>query len=191
MHQGLTASPSGLSPAGAIHASVLDAVPEEPKLLSFLRYWNACRDGAAFPGRQSIDPVEIPTLLPYLAITEAGNSPLECRVRLAGTAVVEWMGRDPSGTILHPDQPGDAFVCRLHRNAMKLGAPLYGGGPWHSVRQVLWRAHTLSCPLSSDGLTITQIITCITVEGFAGAESVPGGRSCYGVPVCPEKLLDT
>lgn len=165
-------------------------VPREPKLEAFLRYWNRQRAGAVWPSRAEIDPVEIPSLLPNLLITEAGTRPGTLRVRLAGTAVVDWMGRDVSGSELDGSRPGEILLCRLHRGARKAGAPFYTGGPWDSVRRVLWNARSLACPLGGEDASIDQVISCITVQGFAGGVGKSGGADSFAVPISADDMPD-
>jgi len=165
-------------------------VPREPKLVALLRYWNRQRAGCDWPARAQIDPVAIPSLLPNLLITEPGSVPGTLRVRLAGTAVVEWMGYDASGDELDGHGPGETFLCRLHRGAMQAGAPFYAGGPWDSRRRVLWNARSLACPLGDEEASIVQVISCITVQGFAGGAGKPGGGDCFAVPISADDIPD-
>jgi hypothetical protein len=55
------------------------------------------------PGRQHIDPTEIPDLLPYLMLLEVvpqATGETRLRIRLAGTQVVEHHGREITGRFL-------------------------------------------------------------------------------------------
>jgi hypothetical protein len=69
------------------HTNFLDAHPRFRRLADYLASRTA---PGQLPGRQHIDPVEIPDLLPYLlladVVTEPGSE-TQYRVRLAGTGV--------------------------------------------------------------------------------------------------------
>ena len=65
-----------------------------------LDYWLQCRRSAGgTPGRQDIDPLDIPGLLPWVTLVDVHrrDGGLRFRQRLVGTAVVAMRERDSTG----------------------------------------------------------------------------------------------
>ncbi|GAB4366508.1 MAG: hypothetical protein Kow00114_24470 [Kiloniellaceae bacterium] len=69
---------------------------EHPGLRALYDYWHGRRPGPRLPGRQHLDPLDIPTLLPNVMLVDV-VAPDDLRFRLVGTALVGWFGRDTTG----------------------------------------------------------------------------------------------
>ena len=69
---------------------------EHPGLRALYDYWDGRRPGPRLPGRQHLDPLDIPTLLPNVMLVDVGEGD-DLRFRLVGTALVGWFGRDTTG----------------------------------------------------------------------------------------------
>jgi hypothetical protein len=62
------------------------------------RYWRDIWPAAdRLPGRQHLDPLAIPRLLPWLRLYDVQRDPLRFKYRLVGTEAVRMLGRDPTG----------------------------------------------------------------------------------------------
>ena len=75
-------------------------------------YWHGRRPGARLPGRQHLDPLDIPGLLPNLMLVDVA-APDDLRFRLVGTALVGWFGRDTTGLALedvYSSRTGNEFL---------------------------------------------------------------------------------
>ena len=59
---------------------------DEP-LRTMYAYWRSKREGRRMPSRQSIEPSEIPRLLPHVMITEVIDHGARFRYRLSGTVL--------------------------------------------------------------------------------------------------------
>lgn len=69
-----------------------------------LGYWVECgRRVDGTPGRQDIDPIDIPEILPWVSLIDVHRQSdgLTFRHRLVGTAVVEMRNRDSTGLWFH------------------------------------------------------------------------------------------
>jgi hypothetical protein len=77
----------------------LGAPPEvtSPLVLSLFAYWDQIRAGRLAPNWSEIDPGAIKPCLPYLLVLEVFGEPLDLRIQLAGTGIVESYGYDPTG----------------------------------------------------------------------------------------------
>jgi hypothetical protein len=72
----------------------LSAVTDR-RLLRAVEYWRAKAAGRAMPDRRDLDPAEIPDLLPWIILWDV--VPGGYRVRLAGTAICDALGRELRG----------------------------------------------------------------------------------------------
>ena len=73
--------------------------PCDAKIAVLHRYWCDIRpDGNALPGRQHLDPADIPALLPTIRLYDVHRDPWRFKYRLVGTELVRMMGHDPTGS---------------------------------------------------------------------------------------------
>ncbi|WP_343559439.1 PAS domain-containing protein [Kiloniella sp. b19] len=114
----------------------------DPILYKLFLYWKSKRDENGFASKASIDPVEIPDLLPYLTIIESYDNHERFRYRLVGTVVAQ--GIDPTGQFLDealPDTPYRRHKQSLLKEAIGRAEGLlteyrYSNGP-SSIRRLL------------------------------------------------------
>jgi hypothetical protein len=127
-------------------------------------YWQTKRGRRAMPGRQDIDPTEIPRLLPNLQITELADNGSRIRYRLAGTAIVDAYGAELRGKYidevfaaerLHSIEENYRVICREKR-------PLLVCNRYLSALDTELVCARLIMPLSDDDVTIHQFITAIS-----------------------------
>lgn len=92
-----------------------------PALQSLYAYWASKRKGDAIPSRADISPIEIPNLLPFIYLLEDVDG--QFRYRLAGAAIVEAYGFNPTGKSLDQVLKGKnlAFATRACRDALASG----------------------------------------------------------------------
>jgi hypothetical protein len=129
-----------------------------PMTRRFLDYWRAkCGDGR-LPSRQDIDPLDIPDLLPHIAMYDVVRTGADTRfrIRLFGTANVQLMGSDCTGQFLD-EQMGaqdSARILAFYRQVADGGRPHL----WRSFLVTPGREHVryerLLLPLASDGRTV-------------------------------------
>lgn len=71
----------------------------DAKITVLHRYWCGIRPGGTLmPGRQHLDPGDIPALLPSIRLYDVHRDPWRFRYRLVGTEIVRMLGRDPTGS---------------------------------------------------------------------------------------------
>lgn len=68
-------------------------------------YWTSVHPAKGLPGRQHIDPLDIPDLLPGLWLLDVQHDPFRLRYRLVGTAIVQAYGRETTGQWLDESHP--------------------------------------------------------------------------------------
>jgi hypothetical protein len=69
----------------------------DPHVRDLVEYWLSIHPSVGLPGRQRLDPCDIPPLLPNLALVDVQRDPLQFTWRLMGTAVVRLFARDHTG----------------------------------------------------------------------------------------------
>ncbi len=147
-----------------------DLSPEEPwseNVKAAYQYWLSKYVPDRLPGRQQIDPVEIPRLLPGIWLLDISRVPFRLRYRLVGTSIVDAMGFDPTGRWLDEAHPhtreNPDFFARYERvSEMKITSRRKG-------RALLWThndyrtVENIVLPLASDGhrVDIIMVYTAI------------------------------
>lgn len=151
----------------------LPQTAEEPDFVALFEYW--CRQAPAglLPGRQHLDPLDMPRdLLPRIVLfdVERALDGPQFRVRLAGTKVVEMLGREPRGTRLHELGLAEAgnLISAL-KAAVTLGAPVVYSAPLIlPSKRHLW-ARRIGLPLARDGVTVDMVLgTYVLRDAAAG-----------------------
>jgi hypothetical protein len=112
------------------------------------------------PARGDIDPVEVPHLLPYIAIVHKVAG--EFRFRLAGSAIAWQFGRELTGDVI------GSHVSNREETIAALGAvcervfatahPVFSTGRHETERGALHNVSFLLLPLSDDGTQVNMII---------------------------------
>lgn len=93
-----------MGPMGHILTHPVERQLTHPIHRKALAYWRECRRLAGgIPGRQDIDPVDIPGLLRWVNLVEVHRRPggLAFRHRLVGTGIVEVRNSDSTGLWFH------------------------------------------------------------------------------------------
>lgn len=141
---------------------------------SLYAHWTAQRGARAMPDRRDIDPLDLPRpALPYLFLTDVVRSPdgnLRFRIRLAGTAMVELAGREPTGFFVdevHPDKRYGAYIGALYAACVRRSAPIFSESEFRSASgETRWTTR-LMLPLGS-----LQVERVLSVQA-TGGPSVP------------------
>lgn len=135
-----------------------------PELQQIHALWQRLRGSRLMPARRDFDPTQVPKLLPDIFLVDvlAGNPPEQrYRVRLQGTAQVDYSGADWTGSFLHQvvDQAAADRFCAVG------DAVVSGREPWMSTGELYWlpnkpfyRFETILLPLSDDGRSVNIIL---------------------------------
>lgn len=125
-------------------------------------YWRSIHPAEGLPGRQHFDPMQIPALLSHIWLTDAFRDPWRFRMRLIGTAIVNFTGRDVTGRWGHDVyddfEQTEAFrqlvFCAEHRQPVFRIAPLLSNPSRHYQR-----AQRVHLPLAADGRNTDMILS--------------------------------
>jgi hypothetical protein len=84
----------------------------QPTTQGLYQYWNTVRGSRRAPRRYEIEPAQIASILSETLILEQPDSD-SCRIRVAGTRLGEWLGRDLRGELFYELWgEDDRFVLR-------------------------------------------------------------------------------
>jgi hypothetical protein len=98
-------------------------------LATGLRYWSSLRyANGSLPSRQDFDPVEVPSVLPYVELTEVIDGGRDFRFRLIGSHLVDVDDINPTGQLLSSFFKVAAYKeyqFSLYKHVIARGVPLY------------------------------------------------------------------
>jgi hypothetical protein len=146
------------------------------KIVAIYEYWRRIAPGpGVLPGRQHLDPVDIPKLLPHVWLIDVVGSPPRFRVRLIGTA----LQRTRTGTPLKPgvyvdDPVAPALkekVMSEFRFVAEQRQPLWYRGKANAphVKQI-FELERIYLPLAADGTTVNMLLNVSVLYESTGKE---------------------
>jgi hypothetical protein len=140
-----------------------------PKVRDIVDYWLAIRPANALPGRQHIDPVEIPSLLGNLWLIDVQHDPIRFRLRLLGTRIVDYAGEDNTGIWVDekwPDFDNSSFV-----EIARSGKPSWYRGPSRlRPERDYYELERVRLPLARDGMLVDMIMALTVFFDRQGKE---------------------
>jgi hypothetical protein len=154
----------------------------EAEFRALLAYWQSKLVPGRLPGRQHIDPTELPrrhlSQLLLLDVVEAAAPKLRrrYRFRVAGTAFATIAGRDATG--LHYDEIGalerSGPVIQALDLIVERKAPVFFAGRLPlSTQDYLW-VKRLGLPLAQDGAKVDMILATWVAEKRSTADRARG-----------------
>lgn len=142
------------------------------KIRQIVTYWLSIHPADGLPGRQHLDPLDIPQLLPNVRLQDVVGVPPRIRMRLMGTRVVEFFGKDHTGKWL--DDVSEDFAnsgtYRDFLDVVREKQPSWRQGRARLVYEkdfvTLERVHL---PLARDGTTVDMVLTCMVFRNVDGS----------------------
>lgn len=123
-----------------------------------LAYWQSLRTGEGFPGRNAIDPLSIPELLPYILLLDVEKD--DFRFRLVGETVNRRYGGQIKGHSLTELLEGEILKETLdeHVRCISSRAPVFTRNTIHTVDTDDMKLYQrLILPLSDKGSEVQSI----------------------------------
>ncbi len=128
-------------------------------LRQLFQYWDEKRGHRPAPSRNDIDPAQMVEFLPNVFLIDVEEEPRRYRIRLMGTALVHWSGRDLTGC--HVDEITDQVLGALDELVM-MWEPWLVTGEYEKKTDRVMLYELLALPLSSDGATVNMLLGGIT-----------------------------
>lgn len=88
-------------------------MPTHPSTIRLIAYWQECEARGGMRMGQDIPARPIATLLQDLTVAEPVRDWADARIRLAGSAMVEYFGRDVGGALMSEIFAGEPRDCEM------------------------------------------------------------------------------
>lgn len=141
-------------PAGASH----------PRFSDIFDYWRRKAPSEGLPGRQHIDPVDIPQLLRHVALYDVvrAEGRLRFRARLVGTGAAEALGADNTGRFVDDVMPAHAYpdFHAAYSDVVENRRPHFWERPLPYANRDFLAIQRLALPLAADGVTVDVVLAC-------------------------------
>jgi hypothetical protein len=162
------------APDAAAPAAAADRAHWHPKVARLHDYWRSIHPGGALPGRQHFDPLAVHDLLPNIWLLDVQREPFRLRYRLAGTKIIERLGREVTGQWLdeaHPHLASDPAYFGRYRGVVRERAASWRRGP-PNFRQDehVAELENLILPLAADGAEVDMLLILTVRYALAGTE---------------------
>jgi hypothetical protein len=141
-----------------------------PKVRAIIDYWTSVhpKEGG-LPGRQHIDPVDIPLLLPNIWLIDVRRDPYRFRFRLVGTQIVNYAGEDNTGKWFDERMPD--FDPSVFIDVVETGKPSWSRGlSKMRPEKNYYELERVRLPLASDGKTVDMILSLTVFFDSEGNE---------------------
>lgn len=137
----------------------------DPRVEELVSYWDGIHPDDGLPGRQHLDPVDIPSVLANIWLIDVQREPMRFRFRLVGTRVVDFLGRDPTGHWLDEAYPSFAgspiekdFVA-----CVTGGEPSWRrGSPFMEANKDYVQVERVALPLAANG-SDADMLLCLSL----------------------------
>jgi hypothetical protein len=139
---------------------------KHPRLKTLHTFWDLKRGSRRYPARADFAFKDLHQWLGHLALVDVVQRPLRFRIRLLGTRLVEYAGKDHTGQWLDecvaPEHVAETLEPFLH--CVEHGTPVVRHSRYVNPRAVRSTLERLLLPCSSDQQTIDVILGSTYVE---------------------------
>jgi len=154
---------------------MVDTADWHASLCFLYEYWRSVSPPGSLPGRQHFDPAAVVKLLPRLWLLDVQREPFRLRYRLAGTRIVEAIGREVTGQWLdeaHPHVGADPASLERYRQVVASGVPsrrkgratLFHHNDYKTIENAIF-------PFAADGENVDLLMICtIFYRGDGGPD---------------------
>jgi hypothetical protein len=153
--------------------------------LSLYHYWLSKRGSRLMPARGDLSPGDIPALLPFLLIV--GKADGQLHYRLIGTAVVQAVGYDATGTTVgsYLVSPEDAVETRaIFERVFTAARPVFSTGEFIFKSGAHLNMSLLTLPLSDDGAAVNMTVSTLAAHCRASLFAKRGWIKGLPIRVC-------
>ena len=131
-------------------------IPEQRQLFD---YWRSKCGARPMPARADISPAEIKRLLPFVTLIDVVDGGRRMRVRLAGTQLREFFGREITGAYLDDlDLGGPATYWTAANDRLVQGLPAQGILPVQRPRGEFITRFWIRLPLAAQESRVNMIL---------------------------------
>jgi len=146
---------------------------QHPKIARALAYWRTIHPSpGVLPGRQHLDPMAIPDVLPGVWLLDVQRTPLRLRYRLAGTRIVESLGREITGAWfdeVHPEMAQQPGYLDRYIGVVETREPSWRSGkPKLWVRRGCSELENVVLPFAADGAQVDMLMAVTVLYWLDG-----------------------
>lgn len=140
----------------------LSEIPQDSPIVAFDAYWRRIAPPGRLPGRQHLDPIDIPRLIGWLflidVVREAPGG-MDFRYRLIGTRNVRLVGHDATGHRVHESFAPEvaAVMANQYRTAVETARPCFWATDVPNSERTYIRCFRGLFPLARDGATVDML----------------------------------
>lgn len=139
----------------------------DSRIEELVSYWEGLRPDGGLPGRQHLDPVDIPSALANIWLIDVQREPMRFRFRLVGTRVANFLGCDPTGRWIdeaYPSLPGSSIEKDFITCATG-GQPRWRRGPpFMEAGKDYVQVERIALPLAANGSDVDMLL-CLSLYG--------------------------
>lgn len=144
-----------------------------PMVRSLVEYWRGIGPADALPGRQHFDPIDVWSLVRNLWIVDVYGAPPRFRYRVAGTKVVDYIGREPTGKFMDEVFPhfSETETGKSLLRIVASGVPRWRRGtPTLRDDKGFKVVEQVSLPLARDGRTVDMVLNLSVIMNASGEQ---------------------
>jgi len=124
-------------------------------------WWNGARGTRKFPARRDFAPMDMPSFLPTVVLTDVGGRLPTYPIRLVGTGIVKVMGYDPTGLMLGNLPATDTLRARYDWVLENKKPYMCINLPCKWAQKDFIKYSTLVLPLGPDDSEVTMLIASL------------------------------
>ncbi|MFD2206384.1 PAS domain-containing protein [Kiloniella antarctica] len=135
-------------------------------LIELLRYWKSLFPVSGLPGRQNIEPLSIPHILPYCELIDVHNDPLDFEYRLIGTKIDAITRGKYTGLRVSeiPSQVAPSMIFDLYRKVVEQKEPVRTVLPYIGDEPGIVEVESLVLPLAGNGKDVDMLLGGIALN---------------------------
>lgn len=136
----------------------------QPKIIQVLKYWLSIGPESGLPGRQHLDPLDIPHLLPNMRLIDIEGQPPRFKTRLMGTVLRDFFGEEQTGSYCDEIFP-NFQETRIHRDLLttitEKRPNWMRGHPLLHLEKDYVAVERIFLPFAADGDTVDMLMSYI------------------------------
>ncbi len=131
-----------------------------------MAYWERIRAGHPMPRRGDLDPVDIPTLLPFVMLVDVFTRPLDFKFRLIGTEIDAIIADDYQGRCFSsiPHMTIGNKIWADYDTVIRTHGPLTATVNYVGADRYVRGVRHCLMPLSEDGKTVNMVFVAVEIE---------------------------
>lgn len=139
-----------------------------PSHQEIFAYWLSKRTAGRLPGREDVDPMEVPLILPWMGLVDVDRlgENFRFRYRLIGTGLVARLGRDSTGKWF--DEIYDPELRERHAgdyvDVVRTAAPKLSRVQVPIEERSFLSYERLTLPLAADGTNVDMLLVVVAFD---------------------------